>query len=102
MITCGRCTKDAKAQEYEVLVEVGKPVQHDTVDEVRACYAAPAGRLEAALLGWYEDEARAEKAAEARNERFWEDRGANDGFEEWERAQGKISYEEARLMAEGR
>jgi hypothetical protein len=43
----------------------------------------------------------AEIEAEARNERFWEDGGADDGFDEWEARRGVMSYEEARDAAYG-
>lgn len=48
-------------------------------------------------LGRYLDgeaEMLAELAAEARNERFFEERGGDDGFEEWERSQGLLSQSE--------
>lgn len=68
---------------------------HETVDQARQCqewfdYAA-SGQMEADSL--------AELEAERRNEEFWENRGADDGFEEWERSRGVISYEEARDLA---
>jgi hypothetical protein len=95
MITCGRCTKDAKASEAAILVEVGQAVQHDAVADVRACYAAPESSLRRALDDMYAAEAQAELAAEYRNERFWEDRGADDGFDEWERSRGVVQFSDA-------
>lgn len=86
-ITCGRCTK------YR-----GEAVKHDTVTTVRACYAAAVCFIEQED----DDQARAEIAAEARNERFWENRGADDGFDDWEARRGVIDFSTAMALAEGR
>lgn len=68
---------------------------HETVDQARQCqewfdYIA-SGQAEADSL--------AELDAEQANERFWENRGADDGFEEWEARRGVVSYEEAKALA---
>lgn len=66
---------------------------HATVDEVWQC-AYWEQEQEADML--------AELKAERRNERFWEERGRDDGFDEWEARMGLLSYEAARDLAEGR
>jgi hypothetical protein len=79
-ITCGRCTKDAN--------EVTK---HSSVDYVRACYAAATSFYQDMI----DDEGRAEYEAEMAAERYYENRGADDGFEQWEISRGVESFTDA-------
>jgi hypothetical protein len=71
----------------------GEVVHHEDAAAVKACYGRRYDQ---------EDEARAERAAEAAVERHFEDRGYDEhrSHEEWEARQGLVSYEEARDRAE--
>lgn len=70
---------------------------HDSVDAVKDCHAwhsvDPAAR---------ESEALAEQAAEAANERFWENRGWEEARaqEDYEALNGMLSYEAAKAQWE--
>lgn len=68
---------------------------HATVAQVRLCYSRPAG-LQSDEEEYDESQAEAnaiaEIEAERRNERFFEERGADDGFEQWEASRGLIDY----------
>lgn len=62
----------------------------------RADMAAGAAAALAALDDMRAAEAEAEARAEAANERFWENRGGDIDFGEWEARMGLVSYEAAR------
>jgi hypothetical protein len=70
------------------------PHQHDTVTQAREC------EQEAAENYWGHLDAMAELEAERRNERWFEDRGADEAYLErqWETARGVVQFEDA--MAE--
>ena len=65
-VVCGRCSKEARADGSK------EPVRHATAAHVRACYDADTQQRE------FADQQRAELEAEARNERFFEERGAHE------------------------
>lgn len=72
-VTCGNCTTK------------GHVVKH-TIAEVRNCYDERYADEESAEM---------ERRAEAANERFWENRGTDYGFEEWEARRGVIDFKDA-------
>jgi hypothetical protein len=96
-VTCGNCTKGLGRVH-------GCQIKHDTIAEVRDCYARTYNYLDIyenvdpELL---EDQARSEIAAEIGYERHLETRdwAEQAAFEDYEARLGKISYEEARDLA---
>lgn len=75
----------------------GAVVKH-TVAEVRLCWAQRYDREH--WEAYTEAEAQAEAEMERRTEQYYENRGADDGFDEWEARRGVVDFSTAWDLAD--